>query len=661
MPSPPSEPTRPTHRGRVLFTPSVKHVEKARLSDYARRVLPGIEPGVEGYAALHDWSVNDPSRFWQSIADYFAVKFSRQAQGAALARRALPGAIWFPGSELNYAEHALRHATGIAIVSRDEGGARREMSFDDLRDAVGRCRAGLVGLGVQRGDAVVGYLGNSEEAVVAFLACASLGAIWSSCPPEFGANTVLDRFHQIEPKVLIATNAYAYAGRTHDKSDELRRIQEGLPTLEATIVVDRLGRGNSKTFAELLSTPGPLEFEPLPFDHPLWILYSSGTTGKPKAIVQGHGGILLEHLKVLGLHHDLGPEDRFFWFSTTGWMMWNYLVSGLLLGSTIVLYEGSPSHPRLERLWSLIDEERLTTFGTSAPYITACRARGVRPMTELSLSTLRAIGSTGAPLPEEGFEWVYDSVKTDVRLDSASGGTDVCTAFLLGSPWLPVRAGELQCAALGAKVASFDEGGHAVTHRVGELVLLEPLPSMPTRFWNDDSGERLRAAYFERFEGVWHHGDFVRCFEDGAFVIYGRSDATLNRGGVRMGTSEFYRTVSDIEGLVDSLVVDTSSLENAGQLWLFVVASDALPFEHLVTELRRVIRTGLSPRHVPDIVCRVPDIPYTLSGKKLEVPVKRALMGSDPAPGSTGTLRNPEAFAALLDCARRAQQAQTQR
>lgn len=645
-----------SERGRLLFTPDSAAIERSRLTAFARHVATDRTLSGDDYGALHRWSVQHPERFWLQLAEFFDVQFHDRGS-VVLPDRAMPGTRWFPGYSLNYAEHALRHTSQTALVYRAERGVRRELSSEQLRDQVYRARAGLRALGVGRGDTVCGYLGNSPEAVVSFLATASLGAIWSSCPPEFGAESVLDRFQQIAPKVLVATEAYDHGGKRHDRSEDLGRIRRGLPGLEATVLVTEGATPNTLSFDQLLAHPPDANCDPVPFDHPLWILYSSGTTGKPKAIVHGHGGILLEHYKVLGLHTDLGPGDRFFWYSTTGWMMWNYLVSGLLVGSTVVLYEGSPSYPDLRALWRLAEEEGLSYFGTSAPFLMACRARGLEPATQFRFERLRGIGSTGAPLPREGFEWVYQHVKSDVHLGSVSGGTDVCTAFLVSCPWRPVRSGELQCAALGAAVAAYDTTGRSVVDQVGELVLELPLPSMPVAFWNDPDGSRLRESYFERFPGVWHHGDFLTCFDDGGAVIHGRSDATLNRGGVRMGTSEFYRVVDGVPGVSDSLVVDTSALERSGKLWLFVVLADESERADVVRRIKRELRERVSPRHVPDVICSVPDIPYTLSGKKLEVPIKRLLMGArEDSVLNLDTLRNPRAVELLLERARAAEQ-----
>jgi acetoacetyl-CoA synthetase len=608
------------------------------------------------YPSLWQWSVDNLDAFWESIWQYFSVSAGAPYQ-RVLADRRMPGARWFEGAHLNYAEHALRRTDGHpALIARGEDGARMEVSYRDLADRVARARAGLRRLGVGRGDRVAAFLPNAADAIVCFLATASLGAIWSSCSPEFGVGSVLDRFRQIEPKVLIAVDGYRYAGKTHDRIDAVRQIALGLPSLGTTVLLSRLGGRRldgiaSISMDELLSEHEPIAFAPVPFDSPLWVLYSSGTTGLPKPIVQGHGGILLEHLKALSLHCDLGPADRFFWFTTTGWMMWNFLVSGLLLGTTLVLYDGSPGYPDLTALFELSAEEGVTYFGTSAPFLLACKKAGVVPARAADLTALRTIGTTAAPLPADGFVWSYENISRDILLGSASGGTDVCTAFVLSCPLLPVRAGELQCRGLGCKVEAFDEQGRALVGEVGELVLTAPLPSMPLFFWGDPDGRRYRESYFGVYEGVWRHGDWIKITPEGGAVIYGRSDSTLNRGGVRMGTSEFYRVVEELAEVADSLVVDTGSIDASdGKLWLFVVLR---PGHVLDDSLRGAIsqrlRRELSPRHVPDIIEAVPEIPRTLNGKKLEVPIKRILMGTPiERAANPDTLANPGSLNSFL-------------
>ena len=638
----------------VLWRPPAERVENCNLTRYMRWLEGERGLRFDGYDDLWRWSVADLEGFWGSIAEHFAIRF-HAAPDRALGDRSMPGARWFPGATLNYAEHALAYGGDEpALVCRGEAGARRAFSRDDLRREVAAARAGLRRLGVGAGDRVVAYLPNDAEAAIAFLATASLGAIWSSCPPEFGVESVLDRFRQIEPKVLIGVDGYRYNGRDYDRAGDLDRIVRSLPTLETAVLVSSAagdaGEPRRISWAELTAEPGELAFEAVPFDHPLWILYSSGTTGLPKAIVQGHGGILLEHLKQLALHTDLGPGDRFFWYTTTGWMMWNYLVSGLLVGTTVALYDGSPGWPDLSALYRLADEEAVTCFGVSAPFLMACRAAGLEPGRRFGFEALRAIGSTGAPLPAEGFDWVHEHVKSDVWLGSLSGGTDVCTGFVGPNPLQAVRRGRIQCRSLGAKVEAFDEGGRGVTGQVGELVLTEPLPSMPLYFWNDESGERYRQSYFERWPGVWRHGDWIEFDGDGSSVIYGRSDSTLNRGGVRMGTSEFYRAAAELPEIEDCTIVDTGSLDREGKLWLFVVLADGVVLDAaLADRIRRHLRTRLSPRHGPDEIRAIPEVPTTLSGKKLEVPIKRILAG-EPVESAVnvGTLKNPESIAALV-------------
>jgi acetoacetyl-CoA synthetase len=583
-----------------------------------------------GYDELWRWSVADLDGFWQACTEWSGVRW-HDWPDVALAHRAMPGADWFPGSSLNYAEHALAAADeapdDVAIVARGQTRAPSELTWAELAECVAGCRAGLVRLGVGRGDRVAAFLPNIPETIVAFLATASLGAIWSSCAPEFGTRSVVDRFAQIEPTVLFAIDGYRYGEKVVDKRAEVEAIETALPSLRHTIRVPYLGDGRDD-WSALLAEAGPLEFDPVPFDHPLYVLYSSGTTGLPKAIVHGHGGITVEHLKTTALHHDLGTGDRFFWFTTTGWMMWNYLVSGLLVGATIVLFDGDPAFPDLGRLWHLAADTAVDVFGVSAPFLMSCRKAGVVPPAH----RLRSIGSTGAPLPRDGFRWVRDVVGAHVQTASVSGGTDVCAAFVGAVPLLPVRAGEISCRLLGCAVEAYAPDGTACPPGVqGELVVTEPMPSMPVAFWGDPTGEKLRAAYYADYPGVWRHGDWITFTDDGACVISGRSDATLNRGGVRLGTSDFYAVVETLPEVVDSLVVhlEGDPEQPLGELVLFVALA---PGETLDDDLRasivRRLRTELSPRHVPDAILAVPAVPRTLSGKKLEVPVKRILGGA---------------------------------
>ncbi|MBO4208539.1 acetoacetate--CoA ligase [Micromonospora echinofusca] len=639
--------------GGLLWQPSDRIRERARLTGYLRW-LERRGRRFAGYPELWHWSVQSSGEFWDSLWEYFGILGERGA-GPVTDGGPMPGVRWFPGASLNYARNALRHAADpdradtCAVVFRSEAGDTRRITYAQLAAEVARVRSGLRALGVKPGDRVVGYLPNIPEALVAFLATASLGAIWSACPPDFGVTSVVDRFSQIEPTVLIAVDGYHYGGREYDRTQELGALRAALPTLRAIVLVPRPARtqmAGDLRWEEFGDPEAALDFVEVPFDHPLWVLYSSGTTGLPKPIVHGHGGIVLEHLKALAFHADLGPDDVFLWFTTTGWMMWNYLAGGLLAGATVVLYDGSPGHPDLDALWRLAADVGVTFFGTSAQFIAACGKAGLTPAAKHDLSRLRAVGSTGSPLPPEGYRWVYDKVGRNVLLGSISGGTDVCTAFVGATPLHPVRAGVIACRCLGAAVESYDEAGQPVTDIVGELVVTAPMPSMPVSFWNDPDGQRYRESYFDMYPDTWRHGDWLKVLPDGGCVIYGRSDATLNRGGVRMGTSDFYRIVEAFDEITDSLVVETGLLGRDGRLLLFVVLADNRDLDNdLVCRLNAAIRIYLSPRHVPDEVRAIPDIPRTLSGKKLEVPVRRILLGAPPDEvANRDAMLNPEAL-----------------
>ncbi len=639
-----------------LWDPPADLVENARLTEYMRW-LEG-ERGLRfgDYDELWRWSVDDLEGFWSSIWDFFAV----QADGdpaPVLASREMPGARWFPNTSLNYAEHVFagKDDAETAILHASELRELSELSWGELRAQVAAVAAGLREFGVERGDRVVAYLPNIPEAIVAFLASASIGAVWSSCSPDFGPASVVDRFAQIEPKVLFAVDGYRYGGKDFDRRETLARLQAEMPSLERTVVLPCLDPDpdlsllrNAIRWEELLASGegAELSFERVPFDHPLWVLYSSGTTGLPKAIVQGQGGILLEHLKKLHLHVDAHPGDRLFWFTTTGWMMWNFLVSGLLTRAAIVLYDGSPGHPDMGVLWDLAERAGVTMFGTSASYIAACMKDGVEPGAGRDLSRLKAVGSTGSPLSPEGFDWVYEHVGDETWLFSTSGGTDLCTAFVGGVSLLPVYRGELQGRALGAAVEAWDEEGNPVVDEVGELVVTEPMPSMPVFFWGDPDGSRYRASYFEHYPGAWRHGDWIEITSRGTAVIYGRSDSTINRSGIRMGTSEIYRAVLDLDAVLDALVVDVPRPGTEGWMPLFVVLREGAELDDgLRKEIARRVRERCSPRHVPDEVFQIAEVPRTLSGKVLEVPVKRILMGTPPEKAaSRDSLANPEAL-----------------
>ncbi|GCE09900.1 acetoacetate--CoA ligase [Dictyobacter aurantiacus] len=638
----------------VLWEASEKVKQRANLTDYMYWLKHEKGLQMETPEQLWRWSVDRLEDFWDSIWQYMRIQAS-EPYTQVLMTHWMPGAEWFVGARLNYAEQVFRHATADrpALLVRSESQSLREVSWQQLQRQVGSVANGLKALGVGVGDRVVAYVPNSAEAVIAFLACASIGATWSSCAPDFGIKSVVDRFQQIEPCVLFAIDGYRYSGKELDRRATVAELRQALPTLRKTIIIPSVYAAPQADsdpatllWDELLAYDDTLTYAQVAFNHPLWVLYSSGTTGLPKAIVQSQGGILLEHIKFLHLHMDLKPEDRFFWFTTTGWMMWNLLVGGLLVGCTIVLYDGSPNYPDIGALWELVQEAGITIFGTSAGYLTACMKAGITPAQTYQLTRLRALGSTGSPLPPEGFSWVYQAVKQDLWLTSISGGTDVCSAFVGGSILLPVYAGEIQTRALGAKVEAFDEQGRSVVNEVGELVIREPLPSMPIYFWNDPQGQRLYDSYFATYPGTWRHGDWIQLTDRGSVIISGRSDSTINRKGIRMGSSEIYRTVEDLPEVVDSLVIGVELPGGAYYMPLFVVLKDAQPLsEELIKKIKTRLRSTISPHYVPDTVIAVQEIPRTLSGKKLEVPVKKLFLGQSPEKvASRDTLSNPSAL-----------------
>jgi acetoacetyl-CoA synthetase len=665
--------------GTTLWEPSPETAQRTRITRYISWLKAERGLDLDGYESLWRWSVAEPGPFWETVWDFFEVLGDRGG-GPALSGGPMPDVTWFPGATLNYARNALRVARTdpgrTAVIFRSEGGRSGTLSYGELDREVARVRAALRDLGVTRGDRVAAYLPNIPEALIAMLATASLGAIWSSCSPDFGARSVIDRFAQISPKVLLAVDGYVYGGKSFDRRQEVASIAAALPGLEAVITVDYLelaggeraagdrAAGGRPEHAPGVRTIGwdslaassdtaSAEFDEVDFSHPLWVLYSSGTTGLPKPIVHGHGGIVLEHLKALGLHLDLGPGEVFFWYTTTGWMMWNFLVGGLLAGATAVVYDGSAMYPGADALWRLVADAGVSYAGTGAPYLLSCMKAGLRPAAELDLSRLRGVGSTGSPLPPEGFRWVYDAVVrpgAEAILGSFSGGTDLCTGFVGPCPLLPVRAGVISGCCLGARVEAYDPAGQPVIGQVGELVVTLPMPSMPVGFWNDPGGERYRASYFADFPGVWRHGDWIMMLPDGGCVIYGRSDATLNRGGVRMGTSEFYRVVEALPEIADSLVVDTGRLGAEGRLMLYVVPAPGHQLDdQLAGRIAAALRAQLSPRHVPDEIRQVPGIPRTLSGKKLEVPVRKILLGTPLADAADpDALANPEVLGCFV-------------
>ncbi len=652
-----SQPTASAKRGDLLWTPSAQTVERSNLTRYMRWLEEARGLDFDGdYPALWRWSTDELEDFWASIWEFFGVRASTPYE-RVLAGREMPGAEWFAGARLNYAENLLadKPAERLAVQHASELRELDSLTWGELRERVARCASALRALGVEPGDRVVAYMPNVPETLIAFLATASIGAIWSSCSPDFGAGSVVDRFAQIEPKVLFCVDGYRYNGRDFDRTDVVGALLAELPTVSHTVVLpyldpdpDRTALRNPTTWDALLASgePGEIAFEQVGFDHPLWVLYSSGTTGLPKAIVHGHGGILVEQLKKLTLHLDAQEPDRVFWFTTTGWMMWNFLVGVLLTEASIVLYDGSPGHPDMGVLWELADRAGITCFGTSASYVAACMKAEVEPGAGRELSALRAVGSTGSPLAPEGFQWIYDHVGADTWLFSTSGGTDVCTAFVGGVPILPVYRGELQGRSLGCAVEAFDEDGNSVVDEVGELVLTEPLPSMPVFLWGDEDGSRYRASYFEMYPGVWRHGDWIEITSRGTAIIYGRSDSTINRSGIRMGTSEIYRAVASVGEVTDALVVDLPRPGTEGWMPLFVVLREGVELDdELRSELARRIREQCSPRHVPDEVFAIAEVPRTLSGKVLEVPVKRILMGTPPEQAaSRDSLANPAAL-----------------
>jgi acetoacetyl-CoA synthetase len=645
----------------VLWTPPPEVRRVSRIGHYLTWLERERGLSFDGYPALWRWSVTDLAGFWSSIWDYFQVAPGADP-GPALPDASLPGARWFPDTRLNYAEQVLRmpgrDPADPVVLSWSQSRDPVVVTGEQLREQVRRVAAGLARLGVISGDRVAGYAPNIPETFVLLLATASLGAVFSTCAPEFGTRSVTDRWRQIAPTVLVAVDGYRYGDKPVDRRAEVAEIRAALPSVRHTVTLPYLDPAaqfpDALSWSELAApTEAPLRFAAVPFDHPLYILYSSGTTGLPKPIVHGHGGILLEHLKMLALHHDLGPADRFFWFTTTGWMMWNFLVSAPAVGAAVVMFDGHPGHPDLGALWRLAGESGMTFFGTSAPYLMACRKAGVVPRELAETSRLRGLGSTGAPLPGEGFNWVYEQVSPNLLLHSLSGGTDLCTGFVGGVPLLPVWRGEISCRCLGARVEAYDPAGHPLVGELGELVITAPMPSMPVGFWGDDSGERYREAYFDTFPGVWRHGDWITITERGSCVITGRSDATLNRGGVRLGTAEFYAVVEDLPEVTDALVVHLSEA-GSDELLLFVVLAAGCQLDQpLRDRIAAELRSNLSPRHVPDEIVPVAAVPRTLSGKKLEVPVKRILTGT-PADraAAEGALVNPESLAAFADLAR---------
>ncbi len=644
--------------GDILWEPTadaLEHSQLARYLDWLR-----AERGLDfaDYQELFDWSIADLEGFWGSVWEFFSIRASVPYE-RVLGSRTMPGADWFPGARLNFAEHMFGSdddLDAVALLARSQTREPFDVTFGELRDQVAHARVGLQKLGVQAGDRVVGYIPNIPEALVAFLAAASLGAVWATCPPEFGVRSVVDRLGQLEPTVLLAVTGYRFGEKEVDRRAEVAAIRERLPTLRAVIHVPYAGGPDDElpdalAWAELLGESGPLEFEPLPFSQPLYVLFSSGTTGLPKAIVHCHGGILLEHLKNHALGWDIRPGHRLLWFTTTAWMMWNAVVSGLLLRASVVMLDGNPTYPDLSAQWRLVEETGATIFGVSSAFALACRKQGIEPGRDFDLSSLRSVVVAGSPLPVEGFEWIYEQVPPGALLNVGSGGTDVCTGIVQGNPLLPVYAGEIAGRCLAVDTAAFDPDGEPVVGELGELVIRQPMPSMPVAFWNDPDGARYRSAYFDEYPGIWRHGDWIMFSERGSSVITGRSDATLNRGGVRLGTSEFYDVLEDVDEVLDSLVVH---LEADDELLLFVQLREGVELDEVLrARIAGTLRSSLSPRHTPDSIVALPSIPRTLTGKKLELPVKRILGGATVADVvSVDALVDPTAIEPVLAYAR---------
>lgn len=653
--------------GEILWTPPASCRSESRLAAYERWLTERSGLRFTGYDDLWRWSVDHLEDFWESIWDHFDIR-AEGSRTPVLASHEMPGAVWYPNARLNYAEHVFRNATDErpALVARSEGTPDREVSWADLRRDTAALAARLRALGIGPGDRVAAYVPNRAETVVAFLACASIGAIWSSCAPDMGPGVVLDRLRQIEPKLLVATDSYSYGGKVHDRSDTVEELLRSLPSVQVVVHVggplaqqrppawrDRL------EWAEAIGTEAELRFERLPFGHPLWIVYSSGTTGLPKAMVHGHGGIVLTHLKTMALQHDVRAGDRILFLGGTGWIVWNLQLGALLTGASIVLYDGNPGWPDNLSLWRFLDAHRVTLLGCGAAFLVRCMHDGVRPRDFVSLGHLRSINSTGSPLPVEAYRWVYDAVKSEVWLASVSGGTDVASGFVACAPTLPVTAGEIQCRELGVAASAYDETGRPVVGEVGELVITKPMPSMPLFFWNDADNRRYRDSYFDTFPGVWRHGDWVRFTSRGTAVIYGRSDSTINRFGIRMGTAEIYRVVEMLPEVRDSLVVDLEFRGRPSFMAMFIVPAGGHALDESLKErIERQIRGKASPRHVPDEIYAVTDIPRTLTGKKMEVPVRRLLLGAPREKvASTDAMANPESLEFFVRLAARMNEA----
>ena len=645
------------------WQPSESFKRDAKLTGYMRWLRDQRGLDFPDYGALWRWSVDDLDEFWDSIAAYYEIRF-HTPPARILGKRTMPGAEWFPGAMLNYVEQGLRHRSDArpAIIACNESGGRVDVGWREFEQKVANVARTLRALGVRKGDRVVAFMPNIPETIIAFYAAASIGATWSLCSPDMGPVSVLDRFAQISPRVLFAVDGYRYSGKDYDRRQVVAELQQGLRSVEKVIVVPNLdpgaglaGLANALAWGDIITGDAQLDVEPVPFDHPLWVVYSSGTTGMPKPMVHGHGGIVIEHVKVMGIGNNLGPDDVYHWFSSTSWFMWNLQICGLLVGATIAIYDGNPGWPDWGALWRFADRTKCTFFGAGAAFFLSCMKAGIEPGRIADVSRLRGIGSTGSPLPPEGYQWIYDQVGSDVWLAPMSGGTDPATAFIGGNPLMPVFLGEMQCKCLGCKVEAFDDDGKPLQDEVGELVCTEPMPSMPLYFWNDAGGKRYHDSYFDTYPGVWRHGDWIRFTPAGGSIIYGRSDATIKRHGIRMGTAELYSVVEELPEILESVVVDLEYLGRESYMPLFVVVRPGEPFdEALKSRIRNTVRTNLSARHVPSEIFQIAEVPRTLSGKKMELPIKKLLLGhSVTRSANPDSMANPGSLAYFVEFARK--------